>query len=292
MASNRIVHSIWGQQIQTQLLLGLPITLQPYTTLNEYHEVNVVKKLPVNAKPVAQYYCIGWGGHEQVAASDKPHIASIIQHDPLDAGLYNPMPFVLRRLNNDLTQVERDKYRLRKKVTVNGIEYIGYYLRKFDISTTTEIMLEKMNAGVLTTLPYTANEENLRPQKPHLSPRTAETTSDTKVKVHAPCDITFDENDCAELIEVAKILFGDPQYAVISEIGIVTGVDTNNYTSPIDRVRYTEIAGAVISAYISTFKSPYLNDDGFVERLSLGDKIPLLTTSPFVATVGGAPGSP
>lgn len=283
----RTVHSIWGQLLQAQSLMGLPMNILPFTTLNEKHQINHNNRLQLTDKLVCQYYCIGWGGHENITASDKPHITDIIEHDPSDAGLYQQMPFVLRRRGNDLTDEQKQRYRLRKLVSIKGVEYIAYYLKKFEIKGGgNQVLLETIIDGESTTVPYTPRAENLSPVKPELSPREVETASNTKLRVSVNATIEFDEFDSREYREVSKILYGSAKYAVVSEIGIVAAVDNENYTSPFDGTTHPEVQAATIISFISTYHAMNVIDT-FEEQLALGEKETLLTRSPVLATVGG-----
>lgn len=287
MNLDRIKHTIWGQQLQAQLLLGYSVALEPYTTLNEYLNVNKKKRLEENERPAVRYYCIGDGGHEMRTSTDVPHVPDPIDHDPTDAGLYNLMPFVMRRLNNDLTAEERKNYRLRVKREVNGVQYWAYYLKKMETEDMGRITLERVENGVTTYHPYASSEANLSPRKPQLSTRQVNTASNVKAKIGVNGVIHFTEQDVKEYLEVAKILYGSVQYAVVSEIGLVAGVDDNDFVSPDDASRYTEVKGATITTFLSTFRSLVFDREGFRERLELGEKEPLLVNSNVLATVGG-----
>lgn len=282
---DRIRHTVWGQMIQAMLFSGAPVKLPANITLNEFLNIQKNAKFTQADRPAARFWCIGYGGHAMNKQADIPHIPDPIEHDPRDAGLYKPLPFVLRRPNNDLTDEQRLNYRLRRRETINGQEYIAYYLKKMVVEDDVLVFHRTTKNGKQDDVPYSATEENLAPVPPTLPPRHVVTAANSKLHVSNEARMEFNQFDVEELYEVAKIKFGDRRYAVVSEIGIVTACDVHNLRAE-DGVTISEVKGAVIASFISSYHALYYANSGFIERVELGEKAPLFTQMELTPTVG------
>ncbi len=121
--------TLFGTDLQLTQLLGKPYNPNPATTLNQLLGVNTGEEIPKGKYPTLRYFCIGIGG-TGVTEDDINYPYS--QHSPLDAGLFEMLPLVLREPSNDISYTERKNYRLRANVKYNGLSYIGYYLKRVD----------------------------------------------------------------------------------------------------------------------------------------------------------------
>lgn len=284
---DRVRHTAIGQYVQSRLFLGLPIEQLPNTTLNQKFNINHKNvRIEPNDQFRAIYFCIGDGGSGMEKAADRPAIPDLRDHDPTDCALYHHLPFVLRPINNDLTNEQRSRYRLRRKELHNGVEYFAYYARVLSYESTTRIMAESIVNGVSDVKPYEFTENNLSPKEPTLQVREKVTASNTKIKISTGASIVFDENDIRELINVSKILYGTTRYAAITEMSVVGGVDDQNYISPDDSKRMNELKMATTICFFNTYHLLAYTNTGFKEAIELGEKTPLPTTSQVLATVG------
>lgn len=283
---DRIQDTVWGTKLTAAMALGLPVTPERGTTLNEKFTINEGATIKQNDKYITGFYCIGNGGHRSVQGVQDISINEPVDHDPLHGALYNHLPFALRRLDNDFTEEERREYRLRRKENHGGVDYWAYYAKVFTTEKIARVILETTNKGKVSESEYTPNEHVLSPVKPVISPRRVQRTTNTKVSVDIGSQIVFTENDVRELYNVCRIIYNNVAYAKISEIGLIMGVDDTAYVSPLDNTRHTELKGAVISTFISTMHDVVYNSDGFIERIAFGGKKPLLSIGNTVPTVG------
>ena len=60
-ATDRIVRTIIGGQVQTNLTLGLPHAWEEHSTLNE--KLQIQSKVYPEGNPAVRYFCIGNQGH-------------------------------------------------------------------------------------------------------------------------------------------------------------------------------------------------------------------------------------
>lgn len=280
-----ITRTLWGARLQTILLCGLPYTNVQNTTLNEKFGVQAGVVPANNAIPRVKYFCIGNGGHRNLTGSDGTPYTSPIQHDPGDAALYRHVPFLLREPDNDLTVSERANYAMRKQIVVSGSNYIAYYLKRLNMTDVVPtINTNTVLDGVTTTTPYVPTSANLNPVPPAIPPTGVITTSGDYLSTSAVLRLDFTAQDVAELVNVAEIMYDNDLRAVISEIGLVAGVDqiVQGIGPGGGQISYSEAIAAQITTFISAYYSVGFSNQGFDFGLELGAIEPLLsvTTGP------------
>ena len=226
MADN-FTRTVYGAYLQTCMLENLPYTMAASSTLNEKFGILAGVAPAAGEIPSQQYWAIGNGGHRfENTTAGIPKPVDVI-HKSTDAALFNHLPFVLREPNNDLGAVERAKYGLRTTVTYNSVKYIAYYLKRFDLSAVVPKMLYK-TIGADGTAAYTdfiPDSSNLNPVPQELSNTGVNVTDGRYVSATALTQVKLDANDIAELQNVANIIYGDPDLAIVSEIAICSGID-------------------------------------------------------------------
>lgn len=276
--------TIWGALIQTCQFAHFKIPGIKYISMNERLEILKDSKPPVNQWPFFQYWVIGDKGHiQRIDATDQESYIDEAKHDGDHAAPFRPIPFVMRPEGSDLTEAERRKYILRKKENFNNVDYWCYYGMRIpgitDVVPT--VYLTKVQDGDTNTEEYETSNANLYPQQRVIAPdRSVTTTADT-LSVSAAITIEFTPNDAQELINVAKIRYnGNEKRAVISEIGLCTGLDTGGIQDKTDGgapIMFNEAISVWIAAFISTFQSLAFNNKGFKVELELGATEPVTT---------------
>lgn len=285
-----ITRSVWGSALQTSLLLGQVPTILDHTTLNEKFGVFTDEKLGASERPAMQYYCIGNGGHKSMVGADGTQYTSPLPHRASDAALYRHLPFVLRRVDNDLTVVERGRYGLRVLLSVNNINYWAYYLKRISLSNTAPAINHTIVDGVNKyTEPYVPNLANLSPTPPLMSNTGVITTSGDYLSTSSILTLIFSEQDVTELINACQILFDNEAYAVISEIGLVSGVDRVLSVPGTGNTQFNmkEVIAAQINSFITTHHSVAFTNKGFTQDIELGATEPLLSDADYVSATTG-----
>ncbi len=275
----QIVRTVYGSALQTALLRGIPYTIPEHTTLNE--KFGVESGVQPTKTPTLRYYCIGEGGHRLQAGADGVPYAAPIRHRASDAALFKHLPFVMRQEGNDLTPDERGELRMRVLETVGNRNYICYYVKPLrEDEESMKIIMEHTTVkdGVANTVPFIPSSENLKPVAPELDNREATTTNGDFLSVSNDVGIVFDANDVNALINVAKVRFDNPLRAVVSEIGLCTGVDkpstgTGAGGSPI---AYTEVVGCQIATHVTVYHAVGYTNLGFDIRVELGATEPMM----------------
>lgn len=290
-----IAHTVYGQALMAANSLGLPYPILENSTLNELFGVNPDLKPAVGEIPRIGYFTLGCGAHDFVKESGKPSKPEIYKHSPEDAGMYKPFPFVLRRLNDDLPADMRAKYALRRKENHNGIDYIAYYAKRLELAKSEiQILRDQVTDGVTTTTPFKPTSANLNPVRPELPSTGLTVASNVKLRNNVEFFVEFTAGDVAEILNAADIIYGEEGYAVISEIGLCSGIDRQvSSTTSGSAVRYTEVIACQIAAFFSTFKMMTETNGGFIISFEMGSRIPLAAASDLDATAYyNRPGSP
>lgn len=281
----KIVPTQLANYLQVFSYLGIPFEKVENTTLNQKFDIQASTPLPANALPSLKCFTIGIGGHTYVQGSNGIPLSQGLDHTSGDFGLYKHIPFVIRAMNDDLTADQRKRYALRKVIEVDGVNYYAYYAKRLDLTDVKPRMTKRTVVDGETQIDLYVPEEktNLSPTPPSIPNTGAVTTSGEYLATSAVIPLPFTENDVQELFNVAKILFGDERYAIISEFGFCTGVDQAvTITTTNGQVTFNEVLACQISSIISGHYEMVYNSKGFDFSLEVGAVQPLLGTNSAV----------
>lgn len=274
-----IVRSAYGAHLQTAQLMKLAYSLTPNTTLNEKFNIQPTAGLNANEMPAVQYVAIGAGGHGmEISGNDSLPVPKPLMHRPTDAALYKHLPFVLRPVTNDIDATTRERYALRKVVTIDNDDYVAYYLRRMDLTgVTPQMQLKNITNNVETTQPFVPTASNLSPVAPAIIGGGAVPTTGDFVLSSALINFILDAQDMAEIINAANITYGSEDFAIISEIGLCSGVE--RIVGAVDHLgapfNYQEVIGVQICTHITTFHALRFNTGGINTQFDVGATEPL-----------------
>lgn len=260
-----VTSQIMGVRLQNLKLLNLPYSLIPNTTLNELFNIQAGVNVPANAYPSLAYLAIGNGGHTMAVAADGLSYPQLIMHNPDDCALINHIPFVIVPANAELSPAQMANYAMRVPVTINGTNYIAYYLLKINLTGVAVQLLENTNNnGVVSSVNWVPTTANLHPQGTPTSSTGTVQTSGEYLSSQAVLTVTLGPTDIANLMNVATILYGNSNLAIISEAGLVAAYPLQVTTSVAGggSLTYTEAVAAIITSSLSSFYSlPSLNNN-------------------------------
>lgn len=274
-----VVRTVLGALLQTSQLLGKPVIVKPNTTLNQKFNIQPDITISDQDHPSMTYVSIGNGGHRMNIGVNNIARPEPIQHTPRDAALFNHLPFVLRLPSEDLTAGERIKYRLRRHETHDGQTYVAYYMKVLDLSETVpQLELRTVTDGITTSTPFEHTLADLNPTPVNMTPGGVLQTSGDYIAATAKVPFIMNENDINEFLNVANIIYGDEDYAMISEIALCSGVDRIvvgdfNGTSG----SYTEAIAVQVCSFINAFFSAKFSNNGINILLDTGSSEPLLS---------------
>ncbi len=276
-----VTRSVQSAYLQTCQLLGLPVVIKSNSTLNQKFDINADMAISDVDRLAMKYVTIGNGGHRMVTGTNGISRPEPVQHKPRDAALYNHLPFVLRLPSADLTALQRAKYRLRRHEVHDGITYIAYYLKVLDMSATVpQLELRTVVDGVVTAIPYVPTLGDLNPTPPVIGSGGVLTTTGDYIAATAKVPFIMTADDILEYLNVANIIYGDDSYAMISEIGLCSGVDravTGDFNGTV--TGYTDAIGVQVCNFISAFFSAKFSNDGLTLLFDCGSTEAMLTLS-------------
>lgn len=273
-----ITRTIYGNYIQTCNYVGKTPIIPPHSTLNNKFDVNSGVEPTEDERAVMRYFCIGLGGHGYAGGADLIPRFSMLQHKSTDAALFGHLPFVLRPIDSDLSDTERSIYALRVQENYGGLPYYAYYLRRLDLtSVEPEMLYTTINAGSEVTTPFIPSAANLTPT-PTIISDGMNVVSGDMTSVMARLGITFTTAQINEIMNAAKIIYGDESYAIISEIGLCTGVDRDVIVSSAGGGTFTqpEAIGVQIAAFISAKIELQTANRSVTFEMDVGASEPLL----------------
>lgn len=267
-----VTRTIYGAHLSTHKAIGVPYQPDLNTTLNQKYEVHADEPLLKDEWPYIRYVAIGRGGARPAITTDNKLSIEPLKHSPRDAGLFDMVPWVIRTMKDDLSPQERKRYRMRVPFTKDGVPYVAYYLRYIDVSNTKPIMeLRHTEDGKTVSDIFTPEVSDLSPIPREISNINVNNPDSDCLISTAALDVHVDANDINELINVFSILDGDPKKAIISEIGLVSGVDrlvagaVGSTTS-----NYLEVIGAQVNAYAFQFEVMMANKAYIDFRFDVG----------------------
>jgi len=281
-----------GMRLAIAQTYGLPFTPQPLETLNEIYHIYDTAQVSDTDTYQAQWIAIGNRGHQGIVGADNEVDILERPHRITDGSLYGMFPWIIRPVNNDLPPTVRDGFGLRVLIQVGSSKYWGYYLRRLDLSST--VIQSKVNTttnGVTVSQPYVPNQQTLTPQPPVMDNNGIVVTDGSSITVNALNITTLSANDIAELINVATILYSDPNRAFLTEVAVVSGIRKSvnlldASLQPISGQAYNECLRAICINFTPIMFPAVYNQDQFVLTLDLGTNVPLFGPDTAVVQTG------
>lgn len=256
----RNIRTIYGNMLQVANQLGIPHKVLERSTLNEKFQMQAGILPPASTNPKMQYFGIGYGGHLGYMGKNNTYLSTAIDHQPFHAALYKSLPFILREPGKDLSADQRDKYRLRTIWTdeTTGKKYIAYWLKCISLGNVVVQSKKSVRdpvTGILVPEDWAPDSSALNPQPPSLDTNNVDAvvTSASFYSANAELDLSLTALDCAELLNVARIMFKDEAYALVSEYALVSGVDqvVSGDNAAGGTIQYKEIIAAQINNFLT-----------------------------------------
>lgn len=248
-----VTRTIYSAHLSTCMILNKPFTVVPNSTLNQKFNLFAAQVPSTNEYPKLGYIGIGNKGMSYESVAGNFILTTSIPHLARHAGNYNFIPFIVRPVSNDISAQERLKYRLRVPTTIGGQQYVVYYLRVLELSNVVPtIELRNVNEGIITNTPFVPDLSDLSPVHPVLSNPNLNNPNGDYLVSTAKITFLLNQADITNIMEACQILYGDPRYAVINEICLVTGLDkTQSGVFGGTTSNYTDVIAAQVTAFIS-----------------------------------------
>lgn len=217
--------TIYGLNLQMNMLLNMPYVDLPNTTLNEKFNILVSQPIPDDTFPRLKYIAIGKGGSDIIDDSEY----KFSKHSAADAALFEHIPFIVRPVTMDLLPQERSNYRFRVVQNIDGVDYACYYLKiitkvlnkpglyKVTTSSIEDSKLEYMltnTSQFLNPTPRIVSEDYLDPIKTEYYAKT------TKI------GFMLYDSEIEEIDTALTILYGEHDFN-LTEIALCSGIDND-----------------------------------------------------------------
>lgn len=214
--------TLFGVDLALAQLFGANYETLPNTTLNEKFGILPGITVPPGSYPTLNYICIGVGGD---AALDNSNNFVYNNHSPLDGALFKHIPFVMKKLDEDLSVADRAKYRFRKEEFHNSNTYACYYLKKIPSNLYDQKFFKVSNVNgesYLTTYDMNTPEIlNPKPRTRELDINKMDSTEFITKLTRFKMELSSEE--LKELDNVYKVL--DIGHRKLSEIGLCSGIE-------------------------------------------------------------------
>ena len=223
--------TLFNTDLHLAMLFGAKYSTLPHTTLNEKwsisNELDPTKIGRLSEYPTIRYLCIGTGGNPGINSSNGFILS---EHSPIDAALFNQVPFAMYEDGTDMNPDRQSNYRFKKKVTLStGKAYTCYYLRMIeDINSVYDNKFQTIkNVGSETFISAFNTDINMLNPVPRNKmikyDKITETDFITKL---CKIKVTFQKEELDDLANVLKIL--NKGSNVLTEMGLCTGIETYN----------------------------------------------------------------
>lgn len=221
--------TVYGLELELSYMFNKPYEAQVNTTLNEKFNIATKEPLP-KGKPFLQYFCLGVGGNAALPDADAYPYSP---HSPIDAALFEHIPFVIRPVGNDLTLDERSSYRMRVETEIQGNRYYCYYLKRLresDIQYKPGFYRISSRNGTETIDPINTNELNTLNPVPISKVNKIIGSSSSYIIKKGKVIISLTYEELVEIKKNIDLMFPSLEPKTITEIGLCTGID-----KPMDR---------------------------------------------------------
>lgn len=271
--------TIYAAHLATCKALGRPFTVLDNSTLNQKFNLHNNETPRLNEYPVIGYVGIGNKGASYEVTTSNYVLTKAIPHKPRDASLYNFIPFVLRRVAQDLPAEERSKYRCRVPVTIGSVDYVAYYLRALTLENVIpSVELRNVTDTNIATSSFVPSLGDLSPNHPDISNIDINNPSGDYLISTAKVNLTLNATDIANIMDACAIMYGDPRYAVINEIALCSGIDrVLQGTFGTVTSNYVDVVAAQTNAFIYQYHALSETSTEVSLRFDIGSSEPLLS---------------
>lgn len=262
--------TIYGFELQLAQLLGKEYTIKDNTSLNQLLDINAKETLPSGQYPLLQYFCIGTGGNGIVEGTD---VYPYSTHSPIDAGLFNMVPLLVRETGNSLSSTEAKKYRLKKNIRIDGKEYTAYYLRKLDPDTEIDFknyFYQISRRGTSDTIDIlNLDTKDVLHPKPVSKVGKVIANNSSYVTKLAKVILQMNTSEIEELHKAIELTSTDK---LITEIGLVSGIDKNFSTGETDAICTQIMFHVAMTIDLNIY---FNNNQTFYKTIDIGGTEPL-----------------
>ncbi len=260
--------------LQLAQFFGIPLPARPHSTLNEKLGIQAGASLGTNELPTAGWLVVGIGGHASTPGIDNIPLIENKIHRSRDTGLFRITPLVLRPVGNDLDDIQRAKFGLRRIENHGGNDYIAYYAMAIDksglqIKLQDRVIDNNQDTELSDFIPVS---DDLSPIPVDLANGGTNTVAGKYISSSVSLTIPFTPFHAEEFLNVVQILYGNEQYGTISEASLVSGVTRSVSVSDGagGTVSFNEIIHAQVAAHVPVIQPVFSQRNGFDITAEIG----------------------
>ncbi len=280
-----------AMRVQNALFMNIDHEYPKNSTFNEHMSINAERLPEASERSCLRYIGLGNAGHTAGNGPNNIVIPKPVRHRATDSGPFSALPWVLRPVENDLSDDVRGNYAFRRMETHGNRNYWAYYLKRIDNrGVRTRDYKITVEDGKQTTIGFNYSESDLRPTPPELPSH--DYNVDDKIAMqdgeyvlsNVDLDVRMDEFDAQEFQNVARVMYGDPDFAIISEIILLTGVDAmaEGQSSEGSPFQYEEAIGTQIAYHMTCFNNIAITNDRLTYKFKIGQSVPFFLGAPAV----------
>jgi len=271
-----------AMRLSAALITGADIQYPQNSTLNEFYKLMTARIPDPKARPTLKYMALGYKGHRVENDGEIDDVVPVGKRQTT-SGMFSEVPWVLRPLDNDLSDEQRKNYRFRTQVKINGRDYWAYYLRVLDMRTiaTSDVETIREN-GVPRMGDFVYTDAELHPVPATLpdydydDDDTVEMPDGRYVESGVDLQIVWNDFDVQEYLNVISIMRGNPNRAVISEIALCSGLDVpeTGKSATGSPFSYTEAIGVQALYHISMYANLAQTNENLALTVRIGQPAP------------------
>lgn len=271
-----------AMRLSSALICGAPVQYPQNSTLNEFYKLMTARQPDPMDRPTLKYLALGNRGHKAESDGEIDDFVPVGKRQTA-SGMFSEVPWVLRTLDNDLSDEQRKNYRFRAQVNIKGRNYWAYYLKVLDMRTvkTTDILTVRTN-GVPVPEDFVYTDADLHPVPGALpdfdydDDGTVELPDGKYVESGVDIVISWTEFDVQEYMNVAAIMRGSANKSLISEIAMCSGIDTPEpgQSATGSAFSYTEALGVQVLYHISLFVNLAQTNENLGLTIRVGQPAP------------------
>lgn len=272
--SMKTTRTIWSAAIAVAQYRNEPWAPLKNTTLNENFKVFENEQPLPGQYPHVGYLAYGCKGTKSMNLPDGRTKISHEIRSPKFAGLFGPMPWVVRPVENDISPDMRKNYRMRTIITDNkGKRYVAYYLRVIDISANGTPIIEERHVenGIITSTVFEPNPADLAPTPLTVSGVNKNDPNGDCLIVSSKVKVELTQTELGEILNAYEVIYGSSEGASISELAICTAID-RQVTGSVNGVNsnYTEAVCAQIASFVDFFEDVNESSTGIEFTIDVG----------------------
>lgn len=274
------VRTIYGSLVQSAGRWGTALRQLPNSTLNQKFQFQPDAKPFEGERVTSKYLAIGLKG-VTIERHDGRFLVNFRNYKSSQGALFDHIPFIMRPLDNPLTPEERAPYRGRVIKEYNNRLYELYYLWAFEDDMTPAISEKRTYVGqTITADPWEPTLSDLNPDPDALIPDEPVGNGKEHLAASRKMQWVFTPAMIQEIMECCNIIHGNPNFAELSEFGLVSGVD-RRVTGDFGGIQsqYTEAIYAQINDFIRTRISAPNSLGGKIINIDAGSVEPLVLAS-------------